>query len=203
VLQLAQLRVGRRGRDEQKGRKEEKHEPTQTWWGFDLAIAVAARVASDAATKNFMAMRHKIDSVYEKENRRTNSLVGKQWPSSGRPLYALIQGGESSAYCRQNAPLLQPPAALRCSEEHRIPVEHRGLVEEKAVEGAQSAEVKPCRLQVLPEQGKLLTAPSSRIPRRSQNRAGCSEIGSCKIARKRRGRGDQYPYSPVFEPRVL
>jgi hypothetical protein len=78
------LRVGRRGRDEQKGRKEEKHEPTQTWWGFDLvivgtAIAVAARVASDAATENFMAMegvRHKIDSVYEKENRKTNSLVG-------------------------------------------------------------------------------------------------------------------------------
>ena len=61
MLQLAQLRVGRRGRDEQKGRKEEKHEPTQTWWGFDLAIvgtaiAVAARVASDAATENFMAM---------------------------------------------------------------------------------------------------------------------------------------------------
>jgi hypothetical protein len=57
------LRVGRRGRDEQKGRKEEKHEPTQTWWGFDLviigtAIAVAARVASDAATENFMAMEY-------------------------------------------------------------------------------------------------------------------------------------------------
>ena len=29
-------------------------------------------------------------------------------------------------------PLPQPPAALRCLEEDRIPVEHRGLVEEKA-----------------------------------------------------------------------
>jgi len=122
---------------------------------------VAARVASDAATENFMAMegvRHKIDSVYEKENRKTNSLVGKQWPSSGRPLYTLIQGGGSAAHCKQNAPLPQPPAALRCSEEHRIPVEYRGLVEEKAVEG------EPSRLQLLLEQGKLLTVPSSRIP---------------------------------------
>jgi hypothetical protein len=133
VLQLAQLRVGRRGRDEQKGRKEEKREPTQTWWGFDpaivgTAIAVAARVASDAAAENFMAMegvRPKIDSVYEKENRKPSPLVGKQWPSSGRPLYALIQGSGSAAHCRQNAPFPQPPAALRCSEEHRIPVEHR------------------------------------------------------------------------------
>jgi hypothetical protein len=161
VLQLAQLRVGRRGRDEQKGRKEEKHEPTQTWWGFDpaivgTAIAVAARVASDAAAENFMAMegvRPKIDSVYEKENRKTNPLVGKQWPSSGRPLYALIQGSGSAAHCRQNALFPQPPAALRCSEEHRIPVEHRGLVEETAVEGAQAAEVKPTRLQPLPNRG--------------------------------------------------
>ena len=77
------MRVGRRGRDEQKGRKGEEHEPTQTWWGFDLAIvgtaiavSVAARVASVAATENFMAtegVRHKIDRVYEKENRKTNS----------------------------------------------------------------------------------------------------------------------------------
>ena len=54
-------------------------------------------------------VRHKIDSApgvyfYEKENRKTNSLVGKQWPLSGRPPYALIQGGGSAVQGRNSPP---------------------------------------------------------------------------------------------------
>lgn len=51
------------GKKRKEGKKEEKSEPTQTRWGFDSATAVAARVASVAATENFIAMegvKHKM-----------------------------------------------------------------------------------------------------------------------------------------------
>lgn len=118
-----------------------------------------------------------------------------------RALYALIQGARHAAD-RMPLPLIprpQPPAALRCSEEDSIPAEHR--VEEKAVR-AVSQQKSSCPVpSSSPNRGNPWRHPAAGSPEELKSR-GCSEIGSSRIVRKRRGRGDQYLIQPIRPGRV-